>query len=120
MQNAISDTCSSWLHTIRNIQPLYDKIIMSVDIGPTIRPTIIKNNNGYCVFLEEFWYDNIKAEYYDTHGASSCILDEKVEWTTKELDNWNNVQRTAWDMWQFKYKKDAERFIVVYYLKWAK
>jgi hypothetical protein len=120
MQNATSDTCSSWLHTIRNIEPLYDKIIMSADIGPTIRPSILKNQYGYRVLLEEFWHDDIKTEYYDTHGSGSCILDQRVEWVTKELEKWHNVQRTAWDMWQFKYKKDADQFILLYYLKWAK
>lgn len=118
MQNATSDTCSSWLHTIRNIEPLYDKIIMSTDIGPTIRPSKRKNKDGYQVLLEEFWHDSDGDAYHATF--SSCLLDSRVEWVTNELSKWNDVYRTAWDMWQFKSIKDADRFILLYYLKWEK
>ena len=38
----------------------------------------------------------------------------------EELKNWTNVRRMAWDQWNFKYKKDAEKFVTLFNLKWAK
>lgn len=41
-----------------------------------------------------------------------------VDWTSNELIKWKGVTRISWDMWKFSSKKEAEKFIVYYNLKW--
>jgi hypothetical protein len=46
------------------------------------------------------------------------MLDDIVEWTDKELTKWKDCRRIAWDMWQFKSKREAEKFITLFHLIW--
>ena len=52
-------------------------------------------------------------------GWISSDLDEKVEWADLILKNWKTAHRSSWDTWYFHSKRDAEKFLTVYYLKWA-
>lgn len=47
------------------------------------------------------------------------LLDGRVHWSINALNNWTGVRRTAWNMWVFDSKKLAEKFIILYNLKWA-
>jgi hypothetical protein len=47
------------------------------------------------------------------------LLDERAEWCYQQLKDWPMCQRTAWDMWSFQSKHDAEKFITLYTVQWA-
>ena len=51
--------------------------------------------------------------------VSNGPTDEQVDWTAETLKNWSTVRRTAWDIWVFDSKRDAEKFITLYNLTWA-
>lgn len=47
-------------------------------------------------------------------------LDRCVKWVDEKLEDWPNSKRMAWDMWDFKHRKDAQKFITIFYLSWQK
>ena len=83
---------------------------------PKIKPEVIRVRMGkgyskYRVQLVEVWPD-------ETHfGASD--LDSRVEWAYQTLKSWKSANRTAWDMWVFDSKKEADKFVTLYHLTWA-
>lgn len=46
-------------------------------------------------------------------------LDTCCIWAENQLEDWPECNRVSWDMWDFKHQKDAEKFITMFYLKWA-
>ena len=53
------------------------------------------------------------------NSMPSRSLDECVNWTAVKLKDWPNCNRMAWDMWDFKHLKDAEKFLTVFHLSWV-
>jgi hypothetical protein len=84
-----------------------------VDNNTKIKPTLIKRGNGanhrWCLQL---------VEERETNTYHTSRLDESVEWTDNQLKDWPNCERKSWDMWDFKHKNDAEKFITLFYLTW--
>lgn len=72
-----------------------------------IKPTLHKRNNGYCLQLVELIEDNS----YHTMKLDKCI-----EWVNGQLENWTDCKRMSWDMWDFKHRQDAEKFITLFHL----
>jgi len=80
-----------------------------------IKPELvrIRLGKGYSKWrmqLVEVWED------LQNYGKSN--LDSRVNWTETTLSTWTKTRRTAWDMWEFDNKKEAEKFILLYNLKW--
>jgi len=96
--------------------PEYSDLQYSMEKGPSIKPVLTKVKNQWRLTLEEEWYHDSGGSY--TINSGSVMLDDIVEWTEKELTKWKDCNRTAWDMWQFKYKRDAEKFITLFHLIW--
>ena len=109
----MSDAWSSMLY---QLCPTYDDLKFSMEKGPTIKPILEKKSNRWILTFQEKWYHDSGGSYTTGHVS---VLDNIVEWSEKELINWKDTRRIAWNMWQFKYKRDAEKFIVFYNLKWA-
>ena len=74
-----------------------------------IQPTLRKTNNRYRLQLVELTEDNS----YHTNKLDRCI-----EWVDSQLKDWKDCNRMAWDMWDFKHRNDAEKFITVFHLSW--
>jgi hypothetical protein len=53
------------------------------------------------------------STWYNQH------LNDCAEWTTEKLKDWPNVKRMSFDMWDFKHRKDAEKFITLFHLSWV-
>ena len=51
-------------------------------------------------------------------GYNSMSLDKCVIWTEEKLQDWPECVRMAWDMWDFKHREDAEKFITLFHLSW--
>jgi hypothetical protein len=80
---------------------------------PTIRPEISHASGpNWILTLHEDWPDDFN------HGSSS-LLDDCVDWTHDKLNTWAGCNRLAWNMWRFNNKKEAEKFLTVFYLSWA-
>ena len=52
-------------------------------------------------------------------GFNSSELDTCVNWTEEKLKEWPDCVRMSWDMWDFKHRQDAEKFITLFHLSWA-
>ena len=84
-----------------------------LDAGPTIKPVLEKKQRLWNITLTEVWPDEV------TGNSGSALLDKRVDWTVEELSKWQGVKRMAWDQWYFDDKRQAEKFITLYYMVWA-
>lgn len=106
---------SAWLQVLRTIEPAYDILTRAMEMGLTIKPILEKRNRIWTITLKEVWPEDVNH----TTGISSFGLDNKVHWTEEELLKWSGVKRMAWDQWYFDNKRQAEKFITLYYMVWA-
>ena len=54
----------------------------------------------------------------DPNTWYSQQFDDCVNWATDKLQDWPSCKRMAHDMWDFKHRKDAEKFITLFHLSW--
>jgi hypothetical protein len=108
---------ATWMHMLMQIRPDYEKLKEAVDKGPIIKPMLELSNRRWTLTLHEVWSYDSSGSYKLTE--SSIVLDDIIEWTEKELTKWKDCRRTAWDMWQFKHKRDAEKFITLFHITWV-
>jgi len=111
---------ATWIHLLEQAYPDYNDLKHSMEKGPIIKPILKKIKNHWTLTLEEEWYHDAGGSYtMSTMDTGSIMLDTIVEWTEKELTKWKDCRRTAWDMWQFKSKREAEKFITLFHITWA-
>lgn len=108
---------SDWIATIKQIFPEYDEVKSLMEEGSKVRPILRKHGKGWRISVEEVHPDEIILTYGTTIDPD--ILNEAIDWTTTQLSTWPNVRRMSWQDWDFKHKSDANKFITLYYLKWA-
>ena len=80
-----------------------------------IKPTLHRRANG-----PNYWYrlqlvEETDDEYVKYPGLT---LDYCVKWVESQLKDRPNCKRMAWDMWDFKSRRDAEKFITLFHLLW--
>jgi len=104
-----------WGHTLSMLEPDIDVLKDFMDRGPQIKPKL--------KLVHRTWVMEIKIDWgmFDDFGNpwGTLNLDHRVIWAAAQLETWDNVSRQAWDMWHFKHKRDAEKFITLYNLKWT-
>jgi hypothetical protein len=83
--------------------------------GPKILADISRRGKWWCVTLQEQPLPFNDTPVWSDPGT----LDERVNWSIDQLKNWKDVRRMSHDMWFFKRKRDAEKFQMLYGLKWA-
>jgi hypothetical protein len=86
--------------------------------GTVIKPTLHRRANG-----PNYWYRLQIVEDWGILGDSSNNmpsnkLDDCIKWVEEKLKDWPDCDRKAWDMWDFKKRKDAEKFITLFHLSW--
>ena len=52
------------------------------------------------------------------NSMTSRDFDDCVKWVESQLKDRPNCKRMAWDMWDFKSRRDAEKFITLFHLLW--
>ena len=62
---------------------------------------------------EETEDDNDNPNIFYNQQFEDCI-----RWADEKLEDWPNCKRMAFDMWDFKHRKDAEKFITFFHLSW--
>jgi hypothetical protein len=104
-----------WGHTLSMLEPDINVLKDFMDRGPQIKPKLR--------LVHRTWVMEIKIDWgmFDDFGNpwGTLDLDRRVIWAAAQLDTWENVSRQAWDMWHFKHKRDAEKFITLYNLVWT-
>jgi hypothetical protein len=81
------------------------------DGRPVIKPTLHRRNSN--------WYRLQFVEESDDEGNwYNQRLNDFTEWAAEQLKDWPDVKRMAFDMWDFKHRKDAEKFITLFHLSW--
>lgn len=111
----MSDT---WTHILNALSPDYEKCVTAVLEGPKYRCTLNQQGKYHVVTLSEFWH--VEKEIIPTNGYHTSTFDDHISWIDEQLSKWQDVKRMSWDQWHFKYKKDAEKFITLFNIKWAK
>ena len=86
------------------------------DMGDSIiKPTLKRRANG-----PNYWYRLQLTEVLDDDSVwTTGKLDKFITWTEDKLKDWPNCYRKSWDMWDFKNRRDAEKFITLFHLSWA-
>jgi hypothetical protein len=84
-----------------------------------IKPTLHRRANG-----PNYWYRlQLVEDFGSADDAGNYVpskkLDECVNWVDEKLKEWPNCSRKAWDMWDFKSRREAEKFIILFHLSWA-
>lgn len=84
-----------------------------------IKPTLHRRANW-----PNYWYRLQLVEEFETvdnadNNFPTKKLDRCVEWVEEKLEDWPDCHRKAWDIWDFKHRKDAEKFITVFHLSWV-
>lgn len=77
-----------------------------------IKPTLHRRANG-----PNYWYRLQLVEETDGN-VNNQTFDNCVKWTEERLKEWPDCTRKAFDMWDFKHRKDAEKFITLFHLSW--
>ena len=80
----------------------------------SIKSTIEKSGRGWILSI----FEDFSSVDDAGNSFPSSDLKEQVDWTVKQLED--KARRMSWNMWKFKTKCDAEKFITVYYLVWGK
>jgi hypothetical protein len=83
---------------------------------PIIKPVLKRGaRRKWTVRLEEVFPSVDDAGNY----YNSSDLDNRVEWAFEILKTWKTAHRSAWDMWMFDSKREAEKFVALYGLTWV-
>jgi len=92
---------------------------VNVNLGWRIRlaarllSEIIKKNNRY-IFKVVDWSEEIDdTDWFDFDRFADCIT-----WTDEQLKTYRSI-RMSYDEWYFERRRDAEKFQVLWALKWA-
>lgn len=105
-----------WVEFITQMVPEYNDLKHMTENGPTITAVLRTINLRPRVRIEEDWNNSDGSTYY-TFDYSN--LDSRCEWAAEQLHNWKFVTRLSHQEWKFLRRKDAEKFITLFNLKWA-
>ena len=112
-------TTDPWQHMLLAIEPAYDSYKAAMERGPRYVPLLHQGASTlhpWELEIDEQWPDGVN---YGTM-ESDTELRLRCAWCEDQLDTWPDV--IQWDptRWLFKNRHDAEKFITLYYLKWAR
>lgn len=111
----MSTTKDPWVHVLQQLEPMYFKWKDIVDNGPKIHADLSQQGRWWCITLQE---ESLPKTDLSVKWTNIGKLDERVAWAKDQLKEWPDVKRMAHDMWYFKYRKDAEKFITLFHLSW--
>jgi hypothetical protein len=70
----------------------------------------------------KWWRVQLVEDFGTVDDAGNSMpsrnLDDCVKWVESQLTDWPDSKRMAWDMWDFKHRKDAEKFVTLFHLSW--
>ena len=107
-----------WTQMLEQIEPEYSTLKFIVENGPKVKAALRKVNLSWRVRLEEDWDNDEIGEVYYT--ADYKNLDERCEWADQQLKSWKSATRLSHQEWKFSNRKEAEKFIILFNLKWTR
>lgn len=105
-----------WIGVLQQIEPRYDYYKSMIEEGPNIVAKARPVNLRWRVRIEEDW-KTTSGEYYYTFDDSK--LDKRCKWAEEQLKSWRFVARLSHQEWVFFNKRQAEKFVTLFNLKWA-
>jgi len=109
-------TLPQWQEMLVGLMPDYLKHKKLCEEGPELFLSCYKKGNFWNVRIEEELHGTDR-NLIDTSMADNNLATH-IEWAIAQLENWPNVRRTSYDTWQFRKKRDAEKFLTVFHLSW--
>lgn len=109
-------TADPWTGFIAQMVPEYEYLKDMLENGPKIVAKTRKINLLWRVRIEEDWGISDGSTYYDFDYSN---LDSRCEWAAEQLHSWKSVTRLSHQEWKFLRRRDAEKFITLFNLKWA-
>ena len=106
----------TWTQVLTSLTPDFPQLQEAFNEGPTPVCTLKRKGRTTILQLDEKWSFE---EKYSLHYKSQ-EYGSYVEWVTNQLKNWEGVRRLSWDQWSFKKHNDAEKFVILFNLKWVK
>lgn len=106
-----SNPIDPWESILSIVHPDYAQLKDSWVKGPVIKPIISVKGKKTVLAFEEYFNDS--GEY-----SAFKFLDNIIDEINKELENWKDVRRIAFNMWEFRRRQDAEKFLTLFHLKW--
>lgn len=97
-----------------------DKVIqrwLRATVDPMIKPTLNRRAKG-----PNYWYrlQFVNAADPDvSRGWYDQKFEDCIRWVEEKLKNWPDCQRRGFDFWDFKHRRDAEKFITLFHLSWV-
>ena len=80
----------------------------------TIKPTLHRRAYGRryrLQLVEDFGSVDDAGNHMPSRNLDDC-----VKWVEEKLKDHPECNRMSWDMWDFKHRKDAEKFITLFHL----
>ena len=87
-------------------------------IKPKLRQLSNAKHKWRIQLVDEDSFLSNGGDFAGMSGFYSSELDACVKWTEEKLEEWPDTVRMAWDMWDFKDRRDAEKFLTVFHLTW--
>jgi hypothetical protein len=109
---------SAWISTLEQLEPNYHRYQKMLEDGPKVRAILEHKNFRWRVKVEEDWGDSSIGHMYYT--ATYTNRDVCVDWTAEQLSKHRFVNRISFDQWAFLRKRNAEKFITLFNLRWAR
>lgn len=81
-----------------------------------IKTTLIRRANG-----PNYWY---RLQFIDqsdpesSRGWYNQKFEDCIQWAEEKLKDWPDCDRKAFDVWDFKQRQSAEKFLTVFHLSW--
>lgn len=102
-----------WSQILQQWEPKYEVL---QKIGQGMVPIKIFKNyqHDYTLCIRYDLEEDFQA------NQNTYLLNDIINWATEELVKWPRVRRTAYDMWKFSNKKQADKFITLFNLRWAR
>lgn len=109
-------TADPWIGFITQMVPEYDNLKYMAERGLAVSAVLRTVNLRTRVRIDENWDISDGSSYY----TSDCSnLNSRCEWAAEQLHNWKSVTRLSHQEWKFSRRRDAEKFITLYNLKWS-
>jgi hypothetical protein len=101
-----------WMHMLEQLCPGYEELSDAFNREPIITLKVIPREKKWEVSFEE----QLHLGYF----TNSIWLEDVIPWADKTLERWKDCNRISENTWEFKSKKDAEKFQTLFYLSWDK
>ena len=109
-----------WIGFISQMVPEYEDLNYMAENGPNVKATLRKLNLSWRMRIEEDWENTPGKEHEFYYTTDYNNLDTRCEWAEQQLVTWKSATRLSHQEWKFSNRKEAEKFIILFNLKWVR